>query len=131
MSLQTMQIAGVGFGTIVGLSGDFDLELTLCNLFPEVEGRKRPNDRLAGRILFDLAPEFQELLLSSLGLFEVSPQAEFVLDQLSIATMLPADLTGVFALAVQLPMLPIATYHARTQVSRHETRNECPIRMIV
>ena len=122
-----MQIPGVGFGAVVGLSGEFDLELPLCDLFPQVEGERSPHDRLAGRILFDLAPQFQELLLSTFGLFEVSPQAEFVLDQLSIATMLPADLTGVFALAVQLPMLPITCRHAITPLSRIVIGDDCPI----
>ncbi len=86
MSLQTMQISSVGLGTVVRFSGNFDLELPLCDLFPQVKDERSPHDRLAGGILFDLAPQFQELLLSTFGLFEVSPQAEFVLDQLSVAT---------------------------------------------
>ena len=122
MSLQTMEIPGVSFGAVVGLSGEFDLELPLGDLLSQVEGERSPHDRLAGRILFDLAPQFQQLLLSTFGLFEVSPQAELVLDQLSVAAVLPADLTGVFALVVQLPMLPITCCHAIPPLSRHRHR---------
>ena len=47
MALQTVQIASVGFGAVVGLSGEFDLELPLGNLFRQAEGESRPHERLA------------------------------------------------------------------------------------
>ena len=79
----------------MGLPWDFNLNLSLGDLLGHIERERTPNDRLAGRrsCCFDLAPQFQQLLLSPLSLFEVSPQAEFVLDQFSIATVFPADLT--------------------------------------
>ena len=83
------------------------MDFPFATCFPK-QRAKEGLDRLAVRVLFDLAPQFKKLLFSAFSLLEVGSQAEFVLGQLSIATMFPADLTGVFTLAVQLPMLPIA-----------------------
>jgi hypothetical protein len=42
-------------------------------------------------------------LLAPLGLFEIVAEPKFMLDQTAIATQLPPQLTGVFALVVKVP----------------------------
>jgi hypothetical protein len=129
MPLDFVEVPGIALGRIVGHPWDFDLDLALGDLFGDVERERAPSCRKAegSSCCLDLAPQFQQLLLSPLRFVEVGPESELVLDQLLVPAMFSADLTSVFALVVQLPVLPIACWHTTLPLSRVSTGDECPI----